>query len=171
MIKKVNYASSREEVEQYCDEWETNDDVCFKFFCEHSGAFTDLVRQQKGSRIDYMCNRVRKGYSEPCHCELKFRLNNINTFDSIYQDVEKMKAQLWDYIETGRIPYFVNFMQCKERVLIWDLRIYIGRLNQLEQWKGMPKNSRQLETKYKLPIREAHYLEYDEEDGRYKVVW
>lgn len=140
------------------------------FANEHLGWFSTLTRQEDGSRIDYV-GTARDG--RPVHIELKTRGIHINDYDTIYQDVKKMDAELRDFEENHRVPLFLNFMNDKEHVWIIDLStLDLSCLKRKWQWVwDEAKGEHGWEEKYHIPTKSGHYYEYDSKQDKYNRKW
>lgn len=97
-----------------------NEDRDYNFlneFCNQTGFFTDLSRSDKYSVID------ARGYrnDRPCNIELKMRNMDMNKYDLIYIECNKVSNLFLSYATNREIPYYVNFFQDGNHIAIWNL--------------------------------------------------
>lgn len=105
--------------EQYVKEQEEICSNLLKQFNEQQKWFTEMKPNKENSIIDYTCID-KKG--RKCHCELKQRNANINSYPTIFLDVTKMfewtKIGMSGFTSNEQRLYF-NFM--KDGIIIFDL--------------------------------------------------
>lgn len=146
------------------------DDFNLSFFNRKIGWFKEMKRQDLYSRIDWFCVD-KKGRN--CSVELKTRFNDIFKFEELFIEPDKYDAMIEKHKNEGYIPLYINFMQDNKHVAVFDLRKFnrsnVEILDTLIFNPG-PKEI-QLVQRLLLPVREASYYEYDEDNKKYTKKW
>lgn len=96
---------------------EDNDFEMLVKFNEETKYFDEIVRSEDKNVIDAMALKGDKCFN----IELKMRYMDINKFNSIYIEPNKVAKLLLEYQINGIIPLYINFFQNQNTVAIWNL--------------------------------------------------
>lgn len=103
--------------DEFFIESEKNDYKYFEDFCNDTKFFEDVKKNEKYSMVD--AKGIRNG--RDCNIELKMRMMDMNKYDTIFIECNKVSYLMLDYVSKGIIPYYVNFFQDKNHLAIWNL--------------------------------------------------
>ena len=96
---------------------EDNDFEMLVKFNEETKYFDKIVRSEDKNVIDATALKGDKCFN----IELKMRSMNINQFDSIFIEPNKVAKLMLEYHINGIIPLYINFFQNQNTVAIWNL--------------------------------------------------
>lgn len=96
---------------------ENNDFEMLIKFNEETKYFDRIERCEEKNVIDAIAWKGDKRFN----IELKMRYMDINKFNSIFIEPNKVAVLLLDYQINGIIPLYINFFQNSNTVAIWNL--------------------------------------------------
>lgn len=146
------------------------DNMYFKYFNDNIKWFKEMNRQDHYSRVDWLCKDDKDRIS---NVELKLRTNDINQYENIFIEEDKMNYMMESYEREGYIPLYINFFQDKYHVGIWNLTKYKWNkpnlISKVIYDKG--DNRTKLVNRFLLPTRACFYYVFDEKIKKYVKQW
>lgn len=97
-------------MEDYNFEW-------LNHFNSYVNLFDTITRNKEKSVIDCQATHNDRKFN----IELKIRNMDMNKYDSIFIETNKVSNLLLDYVINGIEPLYINFFQTKEHLAIWNL--------------------------------------------------
>lgn len=101
----------------YFNDNENTDFKLLEEFNEKTRYFNDIERCREKNVIDAIATRGENIFN----IELKMRYVDINKYNSIFIEPNKVAVLLLEYQLYGKIPLYINFFQDINCVAIWNL--------------------------------------------------
>lgn len=150
--------------------FKTNEDNDFEMlvkFNEETNFFDKIERCDEKNVIDAIAWKNGKQFN----IELKMRYMDINKFDGIFIEPNKVAKLLLEYQINGTIPLYINFFQNQNTVAIWNLsKIKKYGYNPSVQIndKGYERHKR--ESRFELYCRDACVCMRQNETKEYNII-
>lgn len=146
---------------------EDNDFEMLVKFNEETKYFDKIERCEEKNVIDAIAWKNGKKFN----IELKMRYMDINKFDGIFIEPNKVAKLLLEYQINGTIPLYINFFQNQNTVAIWNLsKLTKYGYNPSVQIndKGYERNKR--ESRFELYTRDACICMRKNDNDKYNEI-
>ena len=146
---------------------EDNDYTMLKNFNNIVKLFDNVERCSEKNVIDATASRNDKSFN----IELKMRYVDINKYDSIFIEPNKVCVLLLDYLTKGIIPLYINFFQTENTIAIWNLaRITTYGYNPSVRINDLGYETYKNESRILLYTRDACIYTRDNNEEPYKLI-
>lgn len=147
-----------------------NEDIDWKylnFFNEKTKIFDTLTRNQEYDVIDARAKSKNRQFN----IELKLRFVDMNKYDGIFIETNKISNLLLEYICYGYEPLYINFFQDEEHLAIWNLiKLTDFNYKPTIKIKDNGHEAYKYEPRNLIYLRDAVIYEYDSNSDKYKII-
>lgn len=132
-----------------------------------TGWFKEIKRLDTKSPIDFTARDTKNRIFA---IEVKLRYCDLFKYETIFLNPEKYNA-LKAAGKAGFIPLYINFFQCSDTFIAWDMRNTEPVNITEEVVPNTARNCTELVTKYHLAIRQGLCFQRNIETGKYERRW